>query len=146
MAALLAAERASIGIYDAWGAFRQGDPPQCYAISAAMRSPPHAFASVVARFGRSGRAAVYVRFSQPRARAAPITLAIGERRFTLSGNARTAWSPDAATDRAIVAAIRGARSMSIATVSQRGRAFADSYALKGAATAIDAATLECRAR
>ena len=38
--------------------------------------------------------------------AAPVTLAIGERRFVLTGNDRAVWSPDAATDRAIVAAVR----------------------------------------
>ena len=72
-----------------------------------------------------------------------MTLAIGERRFTLSANTDAAWAPDAATDRAIVAAMRGARSMSVAAVSARGRAFADTYALAGAATAIDAAALGC---
>ena len=144
LTALLAGERASVGIFDAWGAFREGDPARCYAISAPVRIRSPGFASVAARFGRTGRAAIYIRLSRPRAQAAPITLAIGERRFTLSGNARAAWSPDAATDRAIVAALRGGRSMSVSAVSLRGRPFADSYALTGAATAIDAAILACR--
>jgi hypothetical protein len=61
----------------------------------------------------------------------------------LTGNDRAVWSPDAATDRAIVAAMRGARSMSVSTLNRAGRPFADSYALGGAATAIDAATLGC---
>lgn len=144
LTALLAGERASVGIFDAWGAFREGDPPRCYAISAPVRIRSPGFASVAARFGRSGRTALYIRLSQSAAQAAPVTLAIGERRFTLSGNGRAAWSPDAATDRAIVAAMRGGRSMSVSAVSARGRPFADSYALTGAATAIDAAILACR--
>lgn len=142
--ALLAGERTSVGIYGAWGAFREGEPARCYAISAPVRARAGGFASVAARFGRAGRAALYIRLSQPAVQAAPVTLAIGERRFTLSGNGRAAWSPDAATDRAIVAAMRGGRSMSVSAVSRRGRPFADSYALTGAATAIDAATLACR--
>ncbi|OWK32221.1 hypothetical protein [Sphingomonas mucosissima] len=145
LAALLAGDREPVGIYGAWGAFRQGEPPRCYAISAPVRSRTGAFASVATRFGRSGRAAIYIRLSQPRAQAAPVTLAIGERRFSLSGKDRAVWSPDAATDRAIVSAMRGGRSMSISAVSLRGRPFADSYALTGAATAIDAATLACLA-
>lgn len=143
LALLLAGERVAIGVHDAWGAFRDGTPARCYAISAPVRSGSGAFASVVARFGRDRRAALYVRLSRPRSSSAPVTLSIGERRFTLSGNARAAWSPDAATDHAIVAAMRGARSMSVAAVSVAGRPFADSYALGGAATAIDAATLGC---
>lgn len=140
---LLAGERTSIGIYDAWGAFRDDEPARCYAITASVRSGDRAFASVATRFGRNGRRALYIRFSTRRNTAAPVTLAIGERRFTLTGNDRAAWSPDVSTDRAIVAAMRGARSMSVAAVSAAGRAFADSYALGGAASAIDAATLGC---
>jgi hypothetical protein len=142
-ALLLAGERTAIGVYDAWGAFRAGVPARCYAISAPVRSGSSGFASIAARFGASRRPALYVRLSRQRDPAAPVTLAIGERRFVLTGNARAVWSPDAATDRAIVAAMRGARSMSISTLNRRGRPFADSYALGGAATAIDAATLGC---
>ncbi|QNE31969.1 hypothetical protein F1C10_08475 [Sphingomonas sp. NBWT7] len=147
VALLLAGERTAIGVYDAWGAFRDGDPARCYAISKPLRAGGSArlrpFASVAAHFGRDGRPAIYIRLSSARSAGAPATLAIGERRFTLPGNARAAWAPDAATDRAIVAAMRGGRSMSVSAVSASGRAFADSYALGGAATAIDAATLGC---
>ena len=143
LALLLAGGQVTIGVYDAWGAFTDRDRARCYAISAPVRSG-EGFASVAARFGRQRRAALYVRLSRDRRSDAPITLAIDDRRFTLSGNARAAWSADAATDRAIVAAMRGARSMSVSTVSTTGRPFADTYALGGAATAIDAAALACR--
>ncbi|WBH17437.1 invasion associated locus B family protein [Sphingomonas radiodurans] len=145
-ALLLTGNRTAIGVYDAWGAFRDARPPRCYAISAAVGARsggPKPFASVAARFGSTRRAALFVRLSTARDVAAPVTLAIGERRFALAGNARAAWAPDAATDRAIVAAMRGGRSMSVSGVSTRGRPFADSYALGGAATAIDAAVLGC---
>lgn len=148
LALLLAGERTAIGVYDAWGAFRDGAPPRCYAIAAPLRTGARgtgrAFASVATRFGRDRRAALFVRLSGGRDVRVPVTLAIGERRFTLSGDTRAAWSPDAATDHAIVAAMRGARSMSVSAVSAAGRPFADSYALGGAATAIDAARLGCR--
>ena len=141
---LAAGERSAIGVYDAWGAFREGVPPRCYAISAPLGKRRGPFASVAARFGKDNRAALFVRLSVARDARAPVTLAIGERRFVLAGDARAAWSPDAATDHAIVAAMRGGRSMSVSGVSARGRPFADSYALGGAATAVDAAVLGCR--
>ena len=67
----------------------------------------------------------------------------GERRFTLAANTADAWAADAPSDRAIVAAMRGSRSMSVEAVGEGGRPFADTYALAGAATAIDAAALGC---
>jgi hypothetical protein len=146
-ALLLVAAKVTIGVWSRWGAF--ADAGRCYAISAPVQagaSGRPAFASVVPRFGRSARAALFVRLSTVRSPLAPVTLAIGERRFTLSADRVAAWAPDAATDRAIVAAMRGARSMSVSAVSARGRPFADTYALAGAATAIDAAAVECSGR
>jgi hypothetical protein len=146
LALWLAAERSAIGVYAAWGAFREG--ARCYAIAAPVAAGAQSrwrpFASVATRFGRDRRAALFVRLSGTRDLAAPVTLAIGDRRFALSGDDTAVWAPDAATDRAIVAAMRGARSMSVSAVTPAGRPFADSYALGGAATAVDAATLGCR--
>ena len=142
--ALALAAKVAIGVWSRWGAFAEGG--RCYAISAPVRAAASGrapFASVAARFGRDRRAAIFVRLSAARSALAPVTLAIGERRFTLSADTDAAWAPDAATDRAIVAAMRGARSMSVSAVSARGRAFADTYALTGAATAVDAAVVGC---
>ena len=72
-----------------------------------------------------------------------LTLAVDDRRFALVGDAWTARAPDATTDRAIVAAMRGARGMTLSTLDRAGRPLADGYALAGAATAIDAAALAC---
>jgi len=145
-AALLLAAATAIGVWDRWGAFRAD--ARCYAISAPVRTGGRgrASASVAAGFGQSRRAALFVRLSAARSPLAPVTLAIGERRFTLSASRTAAWSPDAATDRAIVAAMRGSRSMSVSAVSASARPFADTYALRGAATAIDAAVLACAGR
>ena len=146
LALLLAAAdgRVALGAWQRWGAFR--DPlAHCFAVSLPVSTGGRGrgFASVVAHFGRTRRAALYVRLSAARNLATPLVLAIGERRFTLSGSETAGWAPDAGADRAIVGAMRGARSMSVAAVSTRGRPFADTYALPGAATAIDAAALGC---
>lgn len=46
-------------------------------------------------------------------------------------------------DAAIVAAIRSAKSMTIESIGRDGRPIVDAYLLRGAATAIDAASLGC---
>jgi hypothetical protein len=138
--------RESLGVFDGWGAFRDAAPARCYAIGQPVRGRAGAFSSI-ANWPRSGaRNQFHVRFSRDRDPRAKVTLAIGERRFELIAGARDAWAPDARTDRAIVAAIRSSRSMSVESVARAGGAFADVYALKGAATAIDAAAMGCARR
>jgi hypothetical protein len=142
-----ASGRESLGVWGAWGAFRDAAPRRCFAVSTPARTGAHPawrpFASVASWPGAHRRQVLFVRLSAPRAPDATITLSVGERRFRLAGRGSGSWSPDPATDRAVIAALRGERSMSIETVSANGRAFADTYMLVGAATAIDAATLGC---
>lgn len=140
--------RRAIGMYEGWGAFRDAAPARCFAIARplGLREEIPAWASVATWPGTGARNQLHVRLSRPRAAAARVTLSIGERRFALVAGARDAWSPDARTDRAIVAAMREGRSLSIESVSARGTPFADTYALAGAATAIDAAAVACAGR
>ena len=49
-------------------------------------------------------------------------------------------------DAAIIAAMRSATRMTIRATDTRGRRFANTYSLAGAATAMDAATLACAQR
>lgn len=139
----LAAPQA-IGIHDRWGAFRDDGPRRCYAISRPVgRKRGAPFASVSNWPGARVRNQIHIRLSRPRADRARVVLAIGERRFELTAGATDAWATDAQADRAIVAAMRGGRSMSVETADAAGNGFADVYALRGAATAIDAAALAC---
>ena len=101
------------------------------------------FASVATWPGRNVRSQLHVRLRKAKLPGAPIMLRIGDRRFPLVGGGGDAWAPDARADAAIVAAMRSGGNMSISTRDAKGRAFSDVYPLKGAATAIDAATLEC---
>lgn len=145
---LAAGDRVALGVWERWGAFRDTAPARCFAIAQPVLPGGRtdrrgAFASVTGVPGGVPRHSLFLRLSRPRPASASITLAIGDRRFALVGDARSARAPDAATDRAIVAAMRGARAMSVATLDLAGRPFADSYALRGAATAIDAAILGC---
>lgn len=143
--AVPATARDLLGVFGAWGAFR--DPDRCYAIAqpeiAGARAAWRPFASV-GTFPRTGqRNSLHIRLSHARDRATRVTMSVGERRFSLVANGTDAWAPDRASERAVVSAMRSGRSMSIETIASNGRPFADVYRLDGAATAIDAATLAC---
>lgn len=142
--------RDSLGMFDRWGAFRDpGDGqngPRCYAIARPAKRDGRAspgFASVGTWPRQKVRGQVHFRLSRSRADKALVTLSVGERRFTLVAGRSDAWAADPRGDAAIIAAMRSASSMSVQTSDAQGRAFADSYALRGAATAIDAAALRC---
>jgi hypothetical protein len=139
--------RTALGVWGGWGAFADASPRRCFAIATPARTGAkptwRPFASVADWPARRRREVLFVRLSAARDERAPVTLSVGERRFALSGRGSGVWSPDPATDRAVVAALRGEPSMSVEAVSATGRPFADTYLLQGAATAIDAARLGC---
>ena len=143
LVALQAEGRESLGVFGSWGAFRDAAPRRCYAISQPPQSTQGAFASV-ANWPRNGaRNQLHIRLSRTRDPRAKVTLSVGERRFELMAGPDDAWAPDPRTDAAIVAAMRSSRSMSVESLARGGGAFADTYVLKGAATAIDAAAMGC---
>lgn len=140
--------RDTIGVYHGWGAFRDTAPARCFAIARPIAAGGRVggFASVATFPDKGLRNSVSIRLSRERDRSAGVTLTVGERRFDLAANSRDAFATDLASDRALVAALRSGRSMSVEAVAPGGRPFADVYALTGAATAIDAAALACRGR
>jgi hypothetical protein len=132
-----------VGVWGAWGAFR--DPGRCYAIARpeGRERASRPFASVGTWPAQGQRNNLHLRLSRERDRSAPVTLSIGERRFALVATGVDAWAPDLAAERAAVGAMRSGRAMSVDAVARGGRPFADVYRLDGAATAIDAAALAC---
>lgn len=141
--ALIVQARQTIGIHEDWGAFRERGPDRCFAMAAPVHVRRRGFVAISYWPGAKVQGQVHVRLSRPRSDAARVTLTIGDRRFRLTAGPRDAWAPDAVTDRAIVAAMRGARSLSVETVGANRRPFADVYRLSGAASAIDAAGAAC---
>lgn len=135
--------RDSLGVFEAWGAFRDPSSPRCYAISKPVGRAGNGFAAVGSWPRQRVRGQVHFRLSRVRADDAPVILNVGERRFALVAGQADAWGADARADAAIIAAMRSANSMSVQTQGANGRAFADTYILRGAATAIDAAALGC---
>ena len=146
-AVALAAGPTALGIFDGWGAFRDPATPRCYALaspSATIGTPQvKAYASVGYWPKSRIRGQFYVRLSKARSPARELRLTIGSRRFILTGNGAHGWASDPRMDAAIIAAMRSAPSMSVESGTANGRAIADTYRLRGAATAIDAAALGC---
>lgn len=143
----LAAPRTALGIFDGWGAFRETQTPRCYAISAPAATIGRAQVKAYASVGYWPRSRIrgqfYIRLSKERGAGRELRLTIGSRRFILTGNGVHGWASDARMDAAIIAAMRAAPSMSVESSTAAGGAIADTYRLRGAATAIDAAALGC---
>ena len=133
-----------VSAHGSWGAFRDED--RCYAIAMANPSPyarerqPFASVSVL-----PASQSVTLRLSRTLASGAIVTLDVGSRRFRLGGAGDSAWGTDGPNGSAnIVAAMRGSDTMTVGARDRQGRFFRDSYTLRGAPTAIDAAIVACR--
>lgn len=146
IAAPLAA-RDSLGVYDGWAAFRDASPARCYAIAKAQGTvPAPAYATISNWPAQKVRGAVHLVLSREVADQSTVRLMVGDKRFDLVAKGRNAWARDMREDAAIIAALRSAARMSVSARSAKGAAFTDRYALAGAATAIDAATVGCAKR
>ena len=151
-AALLAAApamaRDSLGIWNTWGAFADAGVPRCYAIAMAdtvegRNNEFQPYFTVGTWPRRNARGEVHVRLSRRLGPGGTVTLSIAGERFSLVAGAADAWAQDRRMDAAIVAAMRSAGSMTITARASGGRGISDSYALAGAASAMDAAMLGC---
>lgn len=147
LAASPAAARDALGMFGAWGAFRDSAVPRCYAIAMAAPSAkarayqPYAD---VAWWPRSGvRGQVHFRLSRTLQPGSAITLSLGGQRIALTGGGADVWAPDKRGDAAIIAAMRSAGEMTVSARDAAGGGFSNTWDLTGAATAIDAATLAC---
>ena len=142
-------ERAALGIFSGWGAFRDYNPPRCFAIATPERrgkGTHRSFASVAIWPRQRITGQVHFRLREPRAPNSPIRLVFGDKSFPLVAARLDAWAPGPRADAAIIAAMRSGTSMRIAWVSSDGRNRSDGYLLAGVATAIDAAALGCARR
>lgn len=145
-----AGARDTLGIFDTWGAFRDTRPKRCFAIAEPLSdrrdAPWRPFASIAWWPDKAVRGQLHLRLSHRRDPASPVTLGIGDQKFTLIGNASDAWAVDRRMDAAIIAAIRSGERLTVSSRSANGRRFSDVYALRGAATAMDSAAISCARR
>lgn len=146
VAAPLAAKD-SLGVFDDWAAFRDPAVPRCYAITASeteKTSSPHQAYADVGTWPRQGvRGQIHFRTSREMARNSHISLFLGGKRYELAGGGADAWAKDKSTEAAILAALRSANEMRVSAIDDGGHRFTDRYSLRGAPTAMDAATVGC---
>jgi hypothetical protein len=141
--------RTSLGTFDGWGAFRDENPTRCFAIAMPARGGGgkwRPFASVSTWPQSSIRGQVQIRLSHALLAGSPVVLRIGNQRLPLVAGGADAWAPDARVDAVLVAAMRSAPSFTVQARAATGGYFSETYPLKGAATAIDAAALGCARR
>lgn len=142
----IAAARTSLGTFDGWGAFRDDAPPRCFAIAEPVRAGGgkwRSFASVATWPQAGVRGQVHIRLAREWLKGAPVMLTLGDKKIAMVAGGADVWAGDARADAAIVAAMRSAPAMTIATRAATGAVFSETYRLKGAATAMDAAALGC---
>lgn len=130
-----------LGAFGSWGAFRDGG--RCYAIAQPAQGA-QAFASVGVWPGRGSQ--LNIRFSRDKREGSAVLLRVDGRTFQLLGGGRDAWAPDPRADAEIQAAMRTGVDMVIETRAAGGALLRDQYALRGAATAMDAAAIACAPR
>jgi hypothetical protein len=139
--------RDSLGIFGAWGAFRDPAVPRCYAIAMAQPSTQRRdyrpYADVATWPKRSLRNQVHFRVSRRMQPGQKIVLSITSQRFELTGGGGDAWAADRRMDAAIVAAMRSATSMTVNARDATGARFSNTWPLEGVASAMDAATVGC---
>jgi hypothetical protein len=133
-----------LGAWQDWAAFKDAETPRCYAIGAPEETSGEGGYLSIGFWPKRGVGhQIYVRLSRERSSNGGITLSAGGRRFRLVPKGNGGWAKDRAMDLAIIAAIRSSQSLSIESVGRNGGNIIDAYALRGAASAIDAAALGC---
>jgi hypothetical protein len=148
LAAPALAQPQTLGAWGHWAAFRDG--ARCYAISQPSQAPEaqgwQPFASVGTWPGRGRGGQLHVRLSRAARAGSAVLLRIDGRTFQLIGAGREAWAPDARADADIQAAMRTGIDLAVETRATDGLAVRDLYRLRGAATAMDAASIACTRR
>ena len=139
--------RDALGMFGAWGTFRDSAVPRCYAIAMAAPSTKsrefQPYADVAWWPRGNVRGQVHFRLSRKLQPGSAITLSIGGQRLPLTGGGADAWASDKRGDAAIIAAMRGVGEMTVSARDASGGGFSNTWDLTGAASAMDGATLAC---
>ena len=145
-----ASARDPLGVFGGWGVFRDAAPRRCYAIAEPDEQHDERDRRPFATFSnwpeRGVRMQFHARLRLNRLPGSRAMLTVGSETFPLVAGPADVWAPDAASDGRIVRAVRQSEWMRVTARSTGGRIFSDVYALRGAATAIDATLIGCARR
>lgn len=141
-----------VGAYDAWEAyvFTEDGKKVCYMVSQpgnkegdyTKRGDP--FALVTHRPGDNTRDVFSYITGYTYKPGSEVVVTIDDKKFVLFTHDKTAWAPDAETDRKIAEAIKSGKSMRVVGTSNRDTLTTDTFSLKGSGKAYERITRECR--
>ncbi|WP_029010323.1 invasion associated locus B family protein [Azospirillum halopraeferens] len=149
-----AAEPRFLGSFRDWNAFSFDESGQtvCYMSSQPQKKEPgnvrrgDIYALVTHRPAENTFDVVSIIVGYPFRKNSEASIAIDGKDFALFTDGETAWARDAATDRAIVDAMRAGRNMVVKGVSARGTNTTDTYSLMGVSDAYDALVKACNVK
>lgn len=152
VSAAAAQEPETLGEFGAWAAYTYTakDTKVCYVSSRPKASEPKnakrdpAFLLVTHMPGRKVRGEVSTIIGYPFKKDSIAKLAIDDAAFELFTNADGAWADTAATEKKIVTAMKGGRSVTISGTSWRGTETVDTYSLEGLSAAMAAIDKACK--
>jgi hypothetical protein len=148
-----APDATSLGKFEAWEAFtyQSSDSKVCYVFAAPSKS------EATKKVRRSQIYFMITHWPSKKVKGQPstiigypfkegsdVTLAVGDKSFSLYPVDDMAWTDKAETEKAILAAMKGGKNMTIKGMSARGTETTDTYSLAGISAALAAIDSACK--
>jgi hypothetical protein len=143
----------SLGKFESWEALTYDTPETkvCYVFSAPSKSEASKKATrsdiyfMVSHFpGKKVKGQPSTMVGYTLKEGADVTLAVGEKSFTLYPVGELAWTDKGETERAILAAMKGGKAMTVKGLSKRGTETTDTYSLAGFSAAMGKIDSACK--
>jgi hypothetical protein len=140
-----------------WSIFVEGDPPQCWGVSAprssaatdrngkkvtVRRSDIFFYVTFTKQPPNSGE--VFFTGGYPFAPGSSVTVEVGSENFTLMTEGEGAWTTGPDQDQALLAAMRKGSEAVVTGTSARGNVTKDTFSLMGFSAAMDEAAKRCQ--
>jgi len=143
-----------IGTYRSWNgySYMDGGKKICFMATKPTRTLPEGatrgeiYAMITHRPAENSTGVVSIVTGYTYKSNSDVQVTIGNQRFSLFTDGDTAWARDDATDRALVAAIKGGSAMTVVGTSARGTKTTDTYSLAGSSAAYQAISQQCGLR
>jgi hypothetical protein len=146
-------EATSLGKFEAWEAFtyKAPDSKVCYVFAAPAKSEAtkkvrrsEIYFMITHWPGKKVKGQPSTIIGYPFKEGSEVTLAVGDKSFSLYPVDDMAWTDKLETERAIIAAMKGGKSMTIKGMSTRGTETTDTYLLAGLKSALAAIDSACK--